>query len=65
MKIVLPAQNVPIQPPSGGIDPTWYEKLTAMQAFVNLFSEIDFNNFPNNYTLVWNATTKKFVAGAN
>jgi hypothetical protein len=64
MKIVLPAQNIPVQTATG-IDPIWYEKLTALAAFANLFSEIDFNNFPNNYTLVWNATTKKFQPGVN
>jgi hypothetical protein len=65
MKIVLPAQNIAIQTPNGVIDPVWYERLKALEAFANLFSQVDPNTFTNGYTLVWNAAQKKFLPGAN
>jgi hypothetical protein len=64
MKIVFPAQNVAIQTPSG-IDTTWYEKIKALENFINLFSEIDVNALTNGQVLIWNATQKKFLPGAN
>lgn len=33
MKLVLPAQSVPIQKETG-IDPVWYEKLKQIEAFI-------------------------------
>jgi hypothetical protein len=65
MRIVLPAQNVSIQTPTGEIFPTWYEKLKALEAFANLFSEVDVKALTNGQVLIWNATTKKFMPGAN
>jgi hypothetical protein len=64
MKIVLPAQNVTIQT-STGIDPVWYEKLKELEAFANLFSEVDPKALTNGQVLIWNATQKKFLPGAN
>ena len=65
MKIVLPAQNVPIQLKTGEIDPTWYGKLKALEAFANLFSEVDPAALTNGQVLIWNAAQKKFLPGAN
>lgn len=64
MKINLPAQDVPIQTPQG-IDPIWYEKLTALATFANYFSEVNFSTITNGQVLIWNATQKKFLPGAN
>jgi hypothetical protein len=64
MKIVLPAQTVNIDTPTG-LDPIWYERLQALTAFANLFSEINFAAMPNGFVMVWDATAKKFRAGAN
>lgn len=64
MKIVLPGQDVPIQN-NLGIDPVWYEKLSALAAFANYFSEVNFNTISNGQVLVWDATLKKFIPGAN
>ena len=64
MKLNLPAQNVPIDTPQG-IDPIWYEKLTQLAAFANYFSEVNFSTIANGQVLIWNATQKKFLPGAN
>jgi hypothetical protein len=64
MKIVLPAQNVNIDTPTG-IDPVWYEKIQQLTAFANLFSEISIGTMTNGQVLIWNATLKKFLPGAN
>ena len=61
---MLPAQQVSVDTPTG-VDPLWLEKFTQMAAFVNLFSEINFATMTTGQVLVWNATTKKFSAGAN
>jgi hypothetical protein len=64
MKINLPAQDVPIETPQG-IDPIWYEKLTQLATFANYFSEVNFSTISNGQVLIWNATQKKFLPGAN
>lgn len=64
-KIVLPAQTVNIDTPSSGLDPIWYEKLQQLAAFANLFSEVNPATLTNGQVLIWNATTKKFMPGAN
>ena len=64
MKIVLPAQVVKVDIPEG-VDPIWFEKFGQMSAFINLFSEINFATMTTGQVLIWNATTKKFTAGAN
>jgi hypothetical protein len=61
-KIVLPGQGVLVDTPTG-VDPIWYEKLKQMEAFINLFSEINFATVTNGHTFRWNATTKKFTTG--
>ena len=63
MRIILPAQNVKVDAPDG-VDPDWYGKLKAMEAVVNLFSEVNFATMTTGQHLVWDATQKKFVAGA-
>ena len=63
-KIVLPGQNVPVDA-GYGVDPIWFEKFTQLAAFANLFSEVNFATMATGEVLVWNATTKKFSAGAN
>jgi hypothetical protein len=63
-KIVLPAQNVVIDEPTG-VDPVWYEKLQQLTAFVNLFSLVDPATMTTGQVLVWDATQKKFLPGAN
>jgi hypothetical protein len=65
MKISLPAQNVNVQTPSTGIDPIWYENLKAIEAFINLFSEVNVAALTNGQVLIWNAAQKKFLPGAN
>ena len=64
-KIVLPAQNVTIDNAFEGVDPVWYEKLQELVAFRNLFSEINFATMTSGQVLIWDATLKKFTAGAN
>ena len=64
MKTILPAQTVHVDEMTG-VDPVWYEKLQQITAFVNLFSEINFAAMTTGQVLIWNATTKKFTAGAN
>jgi hypothetical protein len=64
MKIVIPAQNVDIQTPTG-IDPNWYQQLKTLEAFANLFSQVDPNALVNGQVLIWNAAQKKFLPGAN
>ncbi|WP_445215463.1 hypothetical protein ACKWRH_23575 [Bradyrhizobium sp. Pa8] len=64
MKLSLPAQTVAIQTDQG-IDPIWYEKLTAMAAFINYFSEVNFKTLTNGQVLIWNDAQKKFLPGAN
>ena len=64
MKIVLPAQDVPITR-DGVVDPVWYEKLAALATFANYFSEVNFSALTNGQVLIWNATQKKFLPGAN
>jgi hypothetical protein len=61
-RIVLPAQNVPVDENSG-VNPIWYERLQQLTAFANLFSEINFAAMTNGYVMKWDATAKKFVAG--
>ena len=63
-KLVLPGQGVLVDTPTG-VDPIWYEKMSQLTAFVNLFSEVNFATMTTGQVLVWNATTKKFTAGAN
>src|SRR4029077_16895893 len=65
MKIAFPAQGVPIQKPSGEINPDWYGKLKALEDFVSLFSEVDPKAMTNGQVLIWNTTLKKFLPGAN
>lgn len=64
MKIVLPAQNIPVDTPTG-VDPIWYEKLQALAAFANLFSEVNPKTLTNGQVLIWNSTQMKFLPGAN
>jgi hypothetical protein len=64
MKINLPAQNIRIDTPTG-IDPIWYDKLKAMETFLNLFSEVNPSALTAGQVLLWDATKKKFVPGAN
>ena len=64
MKIVLPGQDIAIQTPDG-VDTVWFEKLTALAAFANYFSEVNFSTMTNGQVLVWDATLKKFLPGAN
>jgi len=64
MKIVLPAQTINIDTPTG-VDPIWYEKLQALATFANLFSEINPATLTNGQVLIWDATLKKFLPGAN
>ena len=63
-KVVLPAQNVTVDTLQG-VDPIWYEKLAQLTVFANYFSEINFATMTTGQVLIWNATTKKFSAGAN
>lgn len=63
-RIVLPAQTVKMDE-NTGIDPVWYEKLQQINAFINLFSEVNFATMTTGQVLIWDATTKKFTAGAN
>ena len=63
-KIILPAQNIPIQIPDG-IDPTWYDRLKRIETFLNLFSEVNVSTLTNGQVLIWNAAQKKFLPGAN
>jgi hypothetical protein len=65
MKIVIPAQDVSIQAKDGTIDPIWYGKLKSIEAFVNLFSEVDPAALTNGQVLIWDSTKKKFTPGAN
>jgi hypothetical protein len=62
LRVVLPAQSVQIDEPTG-VDPVWYEKLSQITAFVNLFSEINFSTMTSGQTFRWDATMKKFIAG--
>ena len=64
MKIVLPAQPVKVDTPTG-VDPIWFEKLQALAAFANLFSEVNPATLTNGQVLIWNAAQKKFLPGAN
>jgi hypothetical protein len=63
-KVILPAQQVRIDEPSG-VDPVWYEKLQQIAQFVTLFSEIDPTTLANGQVLIWDGTAKKFKPGAN
>ena len=63
-RIVLPGQTVHIDEDSG-VDPIWYEKMQQLTAFVNLFSEVNFATMTTGQVLIWDATLKKFTAGAN
>jgi len=63
-KVVLPGQNVTVDT-LNGVDPIWFEKFSELVAFRNLFSEINFATMTTGQVLIWNATTKKFTAGAN
>ena len=64
MKIVLPAQPVKVDTPTG-VDPIWFEKLQALATFANLFSEVNPATLTNGQVLIWNAAQKKFLPGAN
>jgi hypothetical protein len=64
MKLVIPGQGVPVDTPDG-VDPVWYEKFQQLMAFANLFSEINFATMTTGQVLIWDATTRKFTAGAN
>lgn len=78
MKITLPGQNTKVDAETG-IDPIWFEKLQAMATIANtfdalagtlatladVFSEIDPTTLTDGQVLIWNATTKKFMPGAN
>jgi hypothetical protein len=64
MKLVIPGQGVPVDTPRG-VDPVWYEKFQQLTAFANLFSEINFATMTTGQVLIWDATTRKFTAGAN
>jgi hypothetical protein len=72
----LPAQNIPIQKPTGEIDPTWYEKLKTIEAFMNMFAYVDFPaatsrtppasaQIADGQVLVFNAATGQFLPHAN
>lgn len=61
-KVVIPAQNVPVDTPQG-LDPIWYERLKQMETFVNLFSEIDPATLAAGQTVRWDNVRKKFLAG--
>ena len=61
--VVFPAQQVNIDTPTG-VDPVWFEKLKMVEAFVNLFSNVDFATMTTGQTFRWDATTRKFIAGA-
>jgi hypothetical protein len=63
-RIVLPAQTVEVDTPTG-VDPLWYEKLQQLVTFANLFSEVNPATLTNGQVLIWNATAKKFLPGAN
>ncbi len=63
-RIVLPGQEVKVDIQTG-VDPIWFEKIQQLTAFVNLFSEVNFATMTTGQVLIWNATTKKFTAGAN
>jgi hypothetical protein len=62
VRVVLPAQQVNIDTPTG-VDPVWYEKMSQLTAFVNLFSEVNFATMTTGQTFRWDATAKKFTAG--
>lgn len=64
-KIALPAQDVPIEIGGTPMDPLWYEKLEQIVRFMNYFSEVNFTTITNGQVLIWNATQKKFLPGAN
>ena len=65
MRIVLPTPTVPVDTPHG-VDPVWFEKFQNLVAFANLFSEVNFGAMTTGQkVLLWDATKKKFVAGAN
>ena len=64
MKIVLPAQTVPLDT-SHGVEPIWYERLQQLTAFANLFSEINPATLVNGQVLIWSSVQKKFLPGAN
>ena len=63
VRVVLPAQQVNIDTPTG-VDPVWYEKMSQITAFVNMFSEINFATMTTGQTFRWDAVAKKFTAGA-
>jgi hypothetical protein len=63
-KIVLPGQTIQIDA-ANGVDPVWYEKLQQLTAFINLFSEVNPTTLTNGQVLIWDATLKKFIPGAN
>jgi hypothetical protein len=65
VKINLPAQNIPVDTKDTGVDPIWYEKFKAMEAVLNLFSEVNPATLTNGQVLIWNSAQKKFLPGAN
>lgn len=65
MKIQLPGQEIPIQTPSGSIEPLWFEQLKNIETFLNYFSQVNFATITNGQVLIWNAAQKKFIPGAN
>ena len=64
MRIVLPTPVIHVDTPTG-VDPVWFEKFEQLTAFANLFSEVNFGTMTTNQVLIWDATKKKFFAGAN
>lgn len=64
MKITLPGQNIKIDSVNQ-VDPIWYERLAAIVAVVNLFSEVNPASLTNGQVLIWDATDKKFKPGSN
>lgn len=63
-KIALPSQIIKVDTPTG-VEPIWFEKFQALIAFANLFSEVNPATLTNGQVLIWNATQKKFLPGAN
>jgi hypothetical protein len=64
MKFDIPSQDVPLQN-ENGIDPIWYQRLKAMSDFCKLFDQVNVKTLTNGQVLIWNATLKKFLPGAN
>jgi hypothetical protein len=63
MKVVLPAQDVSIQTPTGELDPIWYERLQALASFATMFQQVNPNTLTNGQVFKWNAAAKQFQPG--